>query len=300
MSKFEKDSLGTRMKEYEDVTRFKLPNRSYVLARIDGKAFHTYCKRLERPFDLGFIEDMNATAIKLCQEVQNVRFAYVQSDEISLALHEQGFKSQSWFQNNIQKMASVSASIATAEFNKRRILRAMQKPTMFPDGVDRNLMMSYEIERFKMAEFDARFWTVPSAIEVHNYFFWRQQDATRNSISSVAQSLYSHKELEGVNSDQKQELIFQKGINWNDLPEGQKRGRFIENVTYVNGRRAFVYDISFGEADDQTYFYYQDSDEDEEAQRITQDDVVRNKWEVVSAPIFSQDADFIKCRIINQ
>lgn len=290
-----KDSLGDRMKEYEDITRYKLPKKSYVLARIDGKAFHTYCKKLEKPFDTGFIDDMDSTAIRLCENIQNVEFAYVQSDEISLFLHEKDYKSEAWYGNNIQKMTSVSASIATAEFNKKRLIRSMEIQTRFQDGIDRNLIMNNELENFKMAEFDSRFWTVPSAIEVHNYFLWRQKDATRNSISSVAQSLYPHKELEGVKSDGLQEMIFQKGINWNDLPAGQKRGRFIEKVTYINDRKGSLYTAALSNI---TNYIYTDLP-GLSFSKLTKDDVVRNKWEVVESPIFSSDQNFLMDKIKN-
>lgn len=291
-NKFENDSLGTRMKEYEDISRVKLPKKSYILARMDGKAFHTYCRNLDKPFDLGFIEDMDSTAIRLCEKIQNVHFAYVQSDEISLFIHEKDIKSEPWYDNNLQKMCSVGASIATAEFNKRRMYRqCVNDKDGFLDGDD--------LDKFTMAEFDARFWVVPMAVEVHNYFLWRQKDATRNSISTVAQSLYSHKELEGVKSDGLQEMIWQKGINWNDLPEGQKRGRFIERVTYINGKRGTIYDGTLNEGV-VNYSLVGEVYDSPNPPVLTKDDVVRNKWEVVSSPIFGQDQNFIMSRVLNK
>ena len=78
-----------------------------------------------------------------------------------------------------------------------------------------------------MATFDARAFTIPDVIEVENYFIWRQQDASRNSVQMVAQSLYSHKELHGKNINALQELIHMKGQNWNDYPARCKRGGFV-------------------------------------------------------------------------
>lgn len=210
----EKSALGTRMKEnYENRTRFSLPLRSYTVIRVDGKAFKTYTKRLIRPFDSGFVEDMNITAKYLCKNIMGAKLAYVQSDEISILLTDfETISTEAWFDNNLQKMASVSASMATRAFNEARIKRL---------GVD----------NMKWAEFDSRVFQIPQRTEVINYLIWRQNDAVRNSISSLAQSLYSHGELKNKNSSDMQELIFQKGINWNDLDPSLKRGRIIRKTT---------------------------------------------------------------------
>jgi tRNA(His) guanylyltransferase len=215
-----KDEIGDRMKAfYEDRTRFLLPRRTYTIIRIDGKAFHTYTRGLVQPFDQGLIEDMDATACYLCKNIQGAKFAFVQSDEISILLTDfDKIGTDAWFDGNIQKMVSVAAGLATAEFNRLRLLRKFDT-TIATAGTIMDL--------FKWATFDARIFTIPCDYEVENYFIWRQKDAVRNSISSVAQSFYSQKELEGKNGDQKQELIFQKGINWNDYSPKYKRGRFI-------------------------------------------------------------------------
>ena len=265
------DALGDRMKEfYEDRTRIKLPRRTFTIIRIDGKAFHTYTKGLERPFDEGLIEDMNATTAYLCKNIQGAKFGYVQSDEISLVLTDfDDLGTHAWFDNNLQKMVSVAASMATAEFNKLRLKRYMENSMIFLEPED--------IGKFKMAEFDARAFQIPFIDEVENYFIWRQQDAVRNSISSVAQSLYSTKELHGVKTDGMQELIFQKGINWNDYDFRKKRGAVIAKVEVpvLVKTKEFVND---GEthAIDPTQI------------------VMRNKWQVVETPTFTQDRWFIK------
>lgn len=214
-----KDALGTRMKEdFEHRTRFYLPRRTYTIIRCDGRAFHTWTRGLNRPFDTGLVEDMDNTAIYLCQNIQGAQLAFVQSDEISILINDfTSFKSDAWFDGNIQKMASISASMATSKFNQLRSIRALSN----------SIYTSETFGNIKLAEFDSRVFTIPQKIEVLNYLQWRQQDTVRNSISSVAQSLYSHKELYGKNQSDMHEMCFQKGVNWNDFDDKLKRGRLI-------------------------------------------------------------------------
>lgn len=249
-----KDDLGNRMKEfYENRTRMYLPRRTYAVIRIDGKAFHTYTKGLQRPFDDGLIEDMNLTAAYLCKNIQGAKCAYVQSDEISVLITDfDDVTTDAWYDNNIQKIVSVSASMATNKFNELRIKRALSKFENLVFQTHDDIMGCFK----KLAEFDARVFTIPARQEVINYFIWRQQDATRNSISSVAQSLYSPKELHGKKTDVMQDMIFEKGINWNEYDYRRKRGAIIKKVEYLkNGAR-------------------------------------RNKWEAVETPIFTQNKEF--------
>ena len=210
-----KDTLGDRMKSfYEDRTRIYLPRKTYTIIRIDGKSFHTYTRKFERPFDLKFIEMMDETAIYLCKNIMGVKFGFVQSDEISLILTDfDRITTEAWFDNNLQKMSSVSASMATRAFNEQAL-------------------SYYGESDMRWAEFDSRVFQIPQEDGVINYFIWRQQDTTRNSISSVAQSLYSSKELHGKNSNDLQEMIWQKGINWNDYDAKLKRGRLITKGNY--------------------------------------------------------------------
>jgi tRNA(His) 5'-end guanylyltransferase len=220
-----KEAIGNRMKEfYENRTRYLLPRRTYTLIRIDGKAFHTYTKGLNRPFDSALMNDMDETAKYLCKNIQGAKFAYVQSDEISILLTDfETLTTDAWFDGNIQKITSVSASLATAKFNELRF---------------KDIQVS--------AMFDARVWTIPSNIEVENYFIWRQQDATRNSILSVAQTLYSHKEMSNKKCNELQEMIFQKGINWDHYSLGEKNGRLIIKETYLKGESNRTKWISIG------------------------------------------------------
>lgn len=211
-----KDSLGDRMKSYEDAYRTHLPIRMPVILRVDGKAFHTYTKHCKRPVDQGLVKCMDETAIELCKQLQGCQLAYVQSDEISLLLtNYQTLDTQCWFENNIQKMVSVSAGIASATFtfNSWRIWKG---GVAAPVG----------LESIKPAYFDSRAFVLPKE-EVVNYFLWRQQDATRNSVQMLARSLYSHKECTDKNNSELQEMCYQKGFNWNDVPVPQKRGRCI-------------------------------------------------------------------------
>ena len=257
-----KDQLGDRMKSfYEDRFRTKLPRRAYTIIRVDGKAFHTYTKGLNRPFDEGLIEDMNLTTAFLCKNIMGAKIGYVQSDEISILITDFDTQdTQAWFDYNVQKMVSIAASLATSEFNRLRVLRSIKErtnKTKWSEVTDETFLMNIETSFNKMAQFDARVFQIPSRIEVENYFIWRQQDAVRNSISSVAQSLYSHKELNGVKTNEMQEMIFQKGINWNDYDFRKKRGAVIGKVeVQVEGG------------------------------------AIRNRWEVIDTPIFTQDREF--------
>jgi tRNA(His) guanylyltransferase len=242
-----KDEIGDRLKSFfEDRTRYLLPRKTYYIIRADGKAFHSYARGLKRPFDEKLMEDMDNTTKYLCENIQGCKLGYVQSDEISLLLTDtQDIKTEAWFDGVVQKIASISASMATAKFN--------------------------ELRPGKIALFDSRVFSIPQLEEVINYFIWRQQDATRNSISSVAQSLYSHKELQGKPSNELQELIFKKGINWDKLPVGQKRGRAVIRVS----------------KDAEVEYTHKKTKEVKKIQ------VVRNEWQIVDPPVFSKDKTFI-------
>lgn len=204
------DPIGDRMKShYEDRTRFYLPRRTYTIIRIDGKAFHAFTRtcKFARPFDALLTMLMDQTAEGLCRMLQGTQFAYVQSDEISLLVTDfDKTTTEALYDGNVQKITSITASTATAIFNR--------------------LAKDYE-QIVRPAMFDARVFTIPDRIEVENYFVWRQQDATRNSIQMAASALYSHGELYGKDTSEQQEMCFQKGVNWNDYPDGYKRGRCI-------------------------------------------------------------------------
>lgn len=217
------DPLGDRMKGYENITRYHLMPRSYTFCRVDGKSFHSYLKRSNRPFDKGVIEDMDATAVYLCENVQNAKLGFVQSDEITLLLCDfDKLTTSQFFDGNIQKISSVVASLATAKFNALRFAR------------DCNDSKSPKWEfKIPLAMFDCRCWTVPNAVEVMNVFRWRQQDCVRNSVSMVAQANFSHKELQGKSQAMMHEMLHQKGVNWaTDFTDGEKNGRIILKEEY--------------------------------------------------------------------
>ncbi len=219
-----KDQIGDRMKEYEDVFRQYLPNRLPVVIRVDGSHFHTYTKGCKRPIDDGLVECMNLTAIELCKNLQGSQMAFVQSDEISVLLNNyKTLDTQPIFENNLQKIVSVAASIAGATFTMNSWKIWAPKDSDYPIGYD-------TMEYIKPAYFDARAFVLPKE-DVCNYALWRQQDATRNSVQMLARTLYSHKQLDHKNGSELQEMIFQKGINWNDCPVPQKRGRCIIKTT---------------------------------------------------------------------
>jgi tRNA(His) 5'-end guanylyltransferase len=226
-----KDELGDRMKsQYEDRTRFSLPRRTYTIIRLDGKAFHTYTRGLKKPFDRDLYEDMDNAIIAMLPEIQGAVFAYTQSDEISILLTDFALPTTSaWFDANLQKMCSVGASIITAEFNRVRMLR--HRPLKCPplDGSER-LCLS----EVPMAYFDARVFTIPDRTEVMNYFIWRNQDCSRNSVSMVAQQNFSHTELQGVSTTGIHDMLHAKGINWaTDFSDGEKNGRLIVKESYL-------------------------------------------------------------------
>lgn len=216
------DNLGDRMKAYEKSANNFLLKRLPVIIRLDGKAFHTFTKGFNKPFDNIFMETMQETCKYLCKNIMNCKLAYTQSDEISLLLiNYETNETESWFNNNIQKMVSVSASMATLEFN--RIFRGK----VLNSKNEKSLPVETYIKKIDTAMFDSRVFVLPKE-EVNNYFIWRQQDASRNSINMVAQSLFTYKELQSKNCEQMQEMMFCKfNINWNNYPTTQKRGSCI-------------------------------------------------------------------------
>jgi len=275
------DELGNRMKNfYENRTRYLLPRRTYTIIRIDGKAFHTYTRGLKQPFDAGLIEDMNETAQYLCKNIQGAKFAFVQSDEISILLTDfETIATDAWFDGNIQKIASVSASMATAKFNHLRMSRIIKDSTKLEkDGLISIRPIENDLLRMKLAEFDSRLYSIPSKIEVKNYFIWRQADCVRNSIQSVAQSLYSHSELNNKNTKQMQEMIWQKGINWNNYDSTLKRGRFVIKESYEKVVERF---------------------EEMKKYKTPVETVIRTRWIARGCPIFSQSPEFLDLYIPN-
>lgn len=221
------DDLGRRMKEYyEQIPKTKLMRRCPVIIRIDGRHFHSFTKNFKRPFDDVLICSMQQTMKYLCENIQGCVLGYHQSDEISLVLVDyQKLTSDAWFDYEVQKICSIAASMATMAFNKIFEQNCIEYSQVIPNTeLGREIMNTYSKATEKGAMFDARCFNIPKE-EVTNCIYWRQLDATRNSIQMVGQAYFSHKDLHGKSCNQIQDmLVIQKGINWNDFPVYQKRG----------------------------------------------------------------------------
>lgn len=218
------DELGIRMKEYyEERSRSYLARRTPVAIRIDGKAFHTFTKGFNKPFDKALGDTMIKTMKYLCENIQGCVLGYTQSDEITLILIDyKKLTSDAWFDYQVQKMCSVAASMATMAFNKyfgQEIIKRFDKKQRYNKTL-RAYISSYK----KGAMFDARCFNIPKE-EVCNLIYWRQLDATRNSIQMVAQANFTHKELQGLSCNKLQDkLLTEKDINWNNYATRWKRG----------------------------------------------------------------------------
>lgn len=222
-----KDSLGNRMKEYyESIPKSKLMRRTPVAIRIDGKAFHTFTRGFVKPFDRVLMESMQETMLYLCENIQGCVFGYTQSDEITLILIDyQNLETAAWFDYEVQKMCSVAASMATMAFNRafQNNVRLYLLKNKY-DFAGPEYAEAYLKACEKGAMFDARCFNIPKE-EVCNLVYWRQLDASRNSIQMVAQSKFSHKELQGKSCAELQEMLMATyGINWNNYLTDCKRG----------------------------------------------------------------------------
>ena len=264
----DKTALGNRMKNfYEAVPKTFLIRKTPVIIRLDGKAFHSFTRGFKKPFDKILIKTMQETMKYLCENIQGCVLGYTQSDEITLVLLDY-FKidTDAWFGYNVQKITSVSASMATLAFNNifRKYVEELI-PMDLSNSSKEDIKYHKALNRaiIKGALFDSRCFNIPKE-EVNNCLLWRQQDATRNSIQALAQSLYPNKQIEGINTKKLQDKMFtEKGVNWNDLPTTQKRGsccikKPTEIITTNNEK------------------------------------VMRNKWIIDNEiPIFSQDTEYI-------
>ena len=216
-----KDSLGDRMKRYEDISKISLIRRIPVIIRIDGKNFHSFTRGFERPFDDILIKSMQETAKYLCENIQGCKIGYCQSDEISLLLTDyENINTAAWFDYQVQKMCSIAASMATLAFNRafeERVEALDFDWSIGVEGINSEYLSALYKAREKGAMFDARCFSIPKE-EVCNYFLWRQNDCVRNSIQMVAQANFSHKQLQNKSCDELQEMLWQeKNINWNDF-----------------------------------------------------------------------------------
>ena len=253
------DQLGQRMKGYyEEVPKTKLMRRTPVAIRIDGKAFHTFTRGFAKPFDEILGNSMVKTMEYLCKNIQGCVFGYTQSDEITLILIDyQTLTTDAWFGYEVQKMCSIAASMATYAFNKyfndevwKWCFDNIEFPGEFGMGevreedVKRGATYGKAIERGAM--FDARCFNIPKE-EVCNLIYWRQLDATRNSIQMVGQANFSHNELQNKSCNMIQDMLHEeRGINWNDYETRWKRG-----VAWVNGN--IDWDMPVLKGEDRSY-----------------------------------------------
>ncbi len=222
------DELGNRMKSYEEISKTKLISRDPVIIRIDGKAFHTFTRGCDKPFDKELQKCMIETTKELCANIQNCVLGYTQSDEITLVMIDDAkLNTSDWFDNQVQKMASVSASIATRAFNKA----VYETVELLEDEAKKQY---WKNKMFK-AEFDARCFNVPDKTEAYNCLVWRQQDAIKNSITMLALAHFSHKDIQGKSGKDKITMLEAKNIRWNELDATSKQGTIIKKETYLKG-----------------------------------------------------------------
>lgn len=268
------DELGIRMKTYyEQIPKTKLMRRTPVAIRIDGKAFHTFTKGFQKPFDEVLIKSMQETMKYLCENIQGCVLGYHQSDEITLILVDyKNLNSDAWFDYEVQKMCSIAASMATMAFNKyfKEIADDYVQDRAIENEIE--ALVSKEEAKYcgtllkaveKGAMFDARVFNIPKE-EVTNLLYWRQLDATRNSIQMVGQAHFSHRELHGKSCNMIQDMLLtEKDINWNDFPTHQKRGTCCIKKPFK---------INEG----------------------TEQEKIRNKWVIdTEIPIFTQNKEYI-------
>lgn len=202
-------STAEVFKKREEEASVSLPRKGWFVIRLDGKAFHTFTDGLNKPFDKGLSDAMEITLKALCAEIQNVKFGYTQSDEISLIMSDLDNENTSlWFDGNVPKIVSVAASIATAHFNKN---------FKNPSG--------------KMAYFDARVFALQED-EVTQYLNWRQKDAFKNAVTLISLKHYSHKQIHSVNTKEKIAMINKK----NDSLESYYKGN-LKGVTVVKSSK---------------------------------------------------------------
>lgn len=231
------DELGKRMKIYEAVPKTKLVRRMPVAIRIDGKAFHTFTRGFQKPFDNVLMKTMQETTKYLCENIQGCVFGFTQSDEITLILVDyKELNTSAWFDNEVQKICSISASMATMAFNRAFVKNVDEwGRSTFHDwdegGTNEEINADllklndvYQRAIEKGAMFDSRCFNIPKE-EVANLIYWRQLDATRNSIQMIGQANFSHNELQGKTCNQIQDMLHElRGIDWNNYPTTQKRG----------------------------------------------------------------------------
>lgn len=264
--------LAVRMKKYEAVSKNVLMRRTPVILRLDGKSFHSFTKGFVKPFDEVFVTAMHNTMLHLCEKIQGCVLGYTQSDEITLVLVDyQKLNTGAWFDYEVQKLCSVTAAMATLIFNdcfEESMSNFFDENTEveFKDNktnviVKKGAQEQYNIyceAIYKGAIFDCRAFNIPKE-EVANNIYWRQLDATRNSIQALGQAHFSHKELQKKSCNDIQNMLFtQKGINWSELPTRLKRGCCCikESKFYPDENGNDYYNDGSGDVVNGTYKHY--------------------------------------------
>lgn len=229
-----RETIEDRMLYYRSLTDYKLLKNEYVIIMLDGRSFSNYCKQFKKPFDEKFIVIMNEVTKFLCEEIEGCKFAYTQSDEISLLLTDFG-ESDAWFDNRLCKLISISASLAASKFNQLMIADLSSKCKDLEE-------FNEKVSKLKLASFDSKAWNLPTENDVFTWFLFRQSDCVKNSKQMVARSQFSQKELNGLTTDDMVNLLINKlGIDWNSFPDGEKYGRFLykKEVEINNGEVSF-------------------------------------------------------------
>lgn len=219
------DELGKRMKAYENESDKKLVKKLPVIIRVDGRAFHTFARKLEKPFDDILIDSMQETMRYLCKHVAGCVLGYCQSDEISLLIQDyKNEETQAWFEYRVNKLCSTVASMATFAFNRAFENSVTEFYNDCIDNEENDNRMKVLLECCdKGATFDARAFTLPFN-EVTNYFYWREADAMRNSVEMVGFANFSAKQLHKVNTDGIKKMLLEKGIDYDKIPVYKQRG----------------------------------------------------------------------------
>ena len=209
--KTDKDNLGNRIKNYENIESLrKLDPSLPVIIRLDGKAFHSFTRGLQKPYDKR-LQNLMQTTTQYMVEKTNASLGYTQSDEISLVIITQP-ESEVYFGGRVQKLCSILAAACSVQFNA--------------------LLPSFLPEKVKFLPiFDCRVFNVPTLWEAANTILWREKDAIKNSISVAAQSMFSHKSLDGLHSSEKiEKMLKEKNVNWHDYPDDFKHGSFFRRI----------------------------------------------------------------------
>ena len=230
-------TLKERMESLRKECDYTLPKRSYTMIFCDGRSFSKLIKnKFEKPFDDWFINAMNQTAKYICENVQGAKFAYVQSDEISVVLTDfDNEETEAFYGNRLCKLQSIIAALATCKFNQLLTAKMIQ------DNMYDNKLMDDEdtiyrpsdcvnaVMNMQLIQFDCKAWNLPTFNDVYAWFLYRQTDCIRNSKQQTAQTYLPHKMLNGIDTDKQVALLKEvKDIDWNTFSDDKKYGRFVE------------------------------------------------------------------------